>query len=84
MLALARAEAILTYKETHEVIPFKADDDMNNGNGALMRIWPVAFYDFTDDLTLENVIDQLTGLTHGHRRARLASRFFYIFWMMQK
>ncbi|WP_134645047.1 ADP-ribosylglycohydrolase family protein [Weissella cibaria] len=84
-VGIGTREAILTYKVTHEVVPFKADDEMNNGNGALMRIWPVAFFDFTADLTLEDVIDQLTGLTHGHRRARLASRFFvYLLRMMPR
>ena len=52
-VGIGTREAILTYKETHEVIPFKPDDDMNNGNGALMRISGCCFYDFTAE-TLED------------------------------
>ncbi|MFR4252274.1 MAG: ADP-ribosylglycohydrolase family protein [Weissella confusa] len=74
--------AIKSYEETGDTGYFRPEDELNNGNGALMRVWPVAFYEFDSDRTIEEISDELTGLTHGHRRSRLASRFFIYFLRM--
>lgn len=58
---------------------FGKDNPMGNGNGALMRVWPIAFYDFPSDQTLEQVVDEVTGLTHGQMRSKLVSRLFVYF-----
>lgn len=74
--------AIKSYEETGDTGYFRPEDELNNGNGALMLVWPVAFYEFDSDRTIEEISDELTGLTHGHRRSRLASRFFIYFLRM--
>jgi ADP-ribosylglycohydrolase len=54
------------------------DSEMDNGNGALMRIIPLAFYlkDFKIADRFE-IVQQVTSITHAHLRSVLCS-FVYI------
>lgn len=49
------------------------DSDNDNGNGSLMRVLPLAFYlkDTTNQEKL-NKIEQVSSLTHSHKRSILA------------
>ncbi|MBM7617326.1 ADP-ribosylglycohydrolase [Weissella uvarum] len=73
------ANAIKAYDESGKFGDFNQDDPMANGNGALMRIWPLAFYQLPAQVTLEQVVNEVTGLTHGPMQAKLISRFWVYF-----
>lgn len=46
------------------------NDEMSNGNGALMRILPIAFYSYKRQIE-ERYIKDYATLTHGHIRSTL-------------
>ena len=46
-------------------------DEYSNGNGALMRILPLAFFDYD-----ENLIDTIAGLTHNTARSKFACEMY--------
>ncbi|RRG17795.1 ADP-ribosylglycohydrolase [Weissella viridescens] len=73
------AAAIKYFHETGKYGDFGLNNPLGSGNGALMRIWPLAFYSYPAQMTLEQVVDEVTGLTHGQMRSKLASRFFVYF-----
>ncbi|MDR3189721.1 MAG: ADP-ribosylglycohydrolase family protein [Lactobacillaceae bacterium] len=75
-------EALKSYAQTGEFGNFDADNEMNNGNGALMRIMPLAFYEIPSSMTLEQAIDEISGLTHGPQRSKLSARFWVYFMRM--
>jgi ADP-ribosyl-[dinitrogen reductase] hydrolase len=55
-------------------------DERSCGNGALMRILPLAFY--IDDLTLEEAYDIIVKyacITHGHIRSHMACFYLVLF-----
>ncbi|HEX8351199.1 MAG TPA: ADP-ribosylglycohydrolase family protein [Hymenobacter sp.] len=53
-------------------------DEISNGNGALMRILPLAFYRITDALqTRFQRIQEASAITHGHVRSAIAC-FLYL------
>lgn len=54
--------------------------DTDNGNGSLMRILPVAFYgqELSGD-ELIKMTEELSSLTHGHKRSKLACIFYVEF-----
>ena len=49
-------------------------DELSNGNGALMRILPIAFYTYnmSEEKAIE-IIQEYASLTHGHIRSTLCS-----------
>lgn len=54
--------------------------EQDNGNGSLMRILPIAFYGkkFNEHELIE-LVEELSSLTHGHNRSKLACVFFVEF-----
>lgn len=54
--------------------------DSDNGNGSLMRILPIAFCgkEF-EDKALIKMIEDISSLTHGHKRSKLACIFYVEF-----
>lgn len=59
----------------------KAETD--NGNGSLMRILPVAFYGKKlDGQELMRLTEEVSSLTHGHNRSKLAC-IFYVEFVIQ-
>ena len=58
-------------------------DENSNGNGSLMRILPLLFYirDFDIEKRFETIKD-VSGMTHGHIRAKIAC-FYYLEFALQ-
>ncbi len=56
----------------------------NNGNGSLMRINPFALYTYrldTDVSTKIQIIELASGLTHAHKRSKVACGFYtFVLW----
>lgn len=54
--------------------------DTDNGNGSLMRILPIAFYgQRLNGKELIGMVEEISSLTHGHKRAKLACIFYVEF-----
>lgn len=54
--------------------------DMDNGNGSLMRILPIAFYgQELSDKELIKMVEEISSLTHGHNRSKFACIFYVEF-----
>lgn len=74
------SQAIKAYAESHDWETCGRTDEYANGNGALMRILPACLYciNLKDDRA-EKIVGDLTGITHNHMRARMASiLYFYL------
>lgn len=57
--------------------------DLDNGNGSLMRVLPLAFYGMRmKDVKLISLIENISSLTHGHVRSRFAC-IFYVRFIIQ-
>lgn len=57
--------------------------DTDNGNGSLMRILPIAFWgQKLSDRELIKVVEEVSSLTHGHQRSKLAC-IFYVEFVIQ-
>ncbi|MBN2694557.1 ADP-ribosylglycohydrolase family protein [bacterium] len=53
------------------------DDVCNNGNGALMRIYPIAFWLLKSSFEKRlNIVREISSLTHRHIRSIIASMFY--------
>lgn len=59
------------------------NSERNNGNGALMRILPLAFYliDKPSEMKIE-IIEEVASITHSHCRNLIAC-YFYVTFAMQ-
>lgn len=54
--------------------------EIDNGNGSLMRILPIAFYGKNlNGQELVKLIEEISSLTHGHNRSKLACIFYVEF-----
>lgn len=54
--------------------------ETDNGNGSLMRILPIAFYGKKLDVQeLMKLTEEVSSLTHGHNRSKLACIFYVEF-----
>lgn len=54
--------------------------DTDNGNGSLMRILPIAFYGSElEDKVLIKIVEDISSLTHGHKRSKFACIFYVEF-----
>lgn len=54
--------------------------EADNGNGSLMRILPIAFYgEKLNEQELMKIIEEVSSLTHGHKRSILACIFYVVF-----
>lgn len=54
--------------------------ESDNGNGSLMRILPIAFYGKKlNGQELVKLIEEISSLTHGHNRSKLACIFYIEF-----
>lgn len=78
------SEAIEAYQKSGDWHTCGRTDEHANGNGALMRILPVCLFlirqeqrkEMDEEQALQTV-QQVTALTHGHRRAGIASGLYY-------
>jgi len=78
-VGIATTKALLRYKEG--VFPLKCGgkNELDNGNGSLMRILPVVYYlqsvygtDFQREDEVFEIIHNVSSLTHGHKRSLMA------------
>lgn len=54
--------------------------ESDNGNGSLMRILPIAFYgENLNGQKLMKLTEEISSLTHGHNRSKLACIFYIEF-----
>lgn len=70
-------KALKDYQQSGQLL--REDSALANGNGALMRVWPLAFYTIDADQTIEGVVNDLTALTHGHPQSKLAANIWVSF-----
>ena len=72
--------AIQKYEETHDPFNCGGKAPSDNGNGSIMRIMPVVLYCIGRGLPDNAAIDTVhyvSGLTHGHIRAKIACGLYY-------
>ncbi len=66
-------QAILRLERGVEPALVGPDDEMSNGNGALMRILPaVLYFAESEEEEMREAVCQVSCLTHGHPRSQLA------------
>ncbi len=79
----ATREAIIKMGTGKDPIACGGKTESDNGNGALMRILPVAFWGIDlNDQRLIKLIEEISSLTHGHGRSKLAC-IFYVKFVIQ-
>ncbi|UYZ63246.1 ADP-ribosylglycohydrolase family protein [Hymenobacter weizhouensis] len=77
-IGITTREAIMRLKADADLIFAGATDEYSNGNGALMRILPLAFYQVDAPLeTRFQLIQDVSAVTHGHIRSAVAC-FLYL------
>lgn len=73
---ISTSRAIMNYRKGMEPLECGGKADWENGNGSLMRILPAALYWAkglaTDDMEGKEFIYDLSALTHGHLRSKMA------------
>ena len=74
-IGIATEQAIDRFMSGHEPETCGGTSESNNGNGALMRISPLAFTLKTLDKKFEEIA-KYTKITHGHPRAIVASLIY--------
>ncbi|NVO85242.1 ADP-ribosylglycohydrolase family protein [Hymenobacter terrestris] len=77
-IGVTTREALSRLQADEDLIPAGGTDEYSNGNGALMRILPLAFYQ-TDASLAERfqLIHDVSAITHGHIRSAVAC-FLYL------
>lgn len=77
-IGCATSEAISRYESGVECLESGGKSEYDNGNGSLMRILPMAFYIINeygyqwDESIMVPVIHNVSSLTHGHIRSKIA------------
>lgn len=81
---IGNATAVAIAKMGNGVNPVECGGirDSDNGNGSLMRILPLAFYGRKmEEDALIKMIEDISSLTHRHKRSKLACIIYVIFAM---
>lgn len=75
---------IEVYKRTRDPYTSGGDDQMNNGNGSLMRSMPICLYAYVMEKNGKWTIDEcikavqdVSGITHRHIRAKMACGLYF-------
>ena len=75
-VGIATRKAIERYKRGLEPLNCGGQAETDNGNGALMRILPVAFYLHKNNITkgsqMREIIQNICSLTHAHQISHIA------------
>ncbi|MBC8085455.1 MAG: ADP-ribosylglycohydrolase family protein [Hymenobacter sp.] len=72
-IGVTTREAIERLKADDDLIAAGGTDEYSNGNGALMRILPLAFYQAEAPLSSRfRLISDVSAVTHGHVRSAVA------------
>jgi ADP-ribosylglycohydrolase len=76
------------YKENNDEFNCGCNNFMDNGNGSLMRINPFVLYTYklhTDTERKIHIIEMASGLTHAHKRSKMACGIYaFILWELLK
>lgn len=76
----ATKEAIMKMCAGENPINCGGRAETDNGNGSLMRVLPIAFYgEKLNELELIKLIEDVSSLTHGHQRSKLACIFYVVY-----
>ena len=70
------------YKNHMKVIECGGREEMDNGNGSLMRMLPIVYYLYYSELdedTKTNIIQNYSSLTHGHEVSLMGCHIYYDF-----
>lgn len=79
----ATREAIIRIRSKKNPVDCGGTSDNDNGNGSLMRILPIAFYgQKLNAKELIKMVEDVSSLTHGHKRSKLAC-IFYVEFVIQ-
>lgn len=71
--AIFELDSILKKRQYHLLTALYSDDEMQNGNGALMRILPLLLYIKGKSMNDKfQIIREVSALTHGHIRSAIA------------
>jgi ADP-ribosylglycohydrolase len=77
-IGITTREALNRLHVNPDLILAGGTDEYSNGNGALMRILPLAFYQADASLQARfQLIREVSGITHGHVRSAIAC-FLYL------
>lgn len=64
------------------------NDEMSNGNGSLMRIYPIVLYLADKDMPLQEKIEKvhtMSALTHAHERSKIGCGIYaFVLWELLK
>lgn len=72
-IGFATRKAIQKFSEHTPPLKCGGTSELDNGNGSLMRILPLAFYTVNMSVSKRfEIVENVSALTHGHKRARIA------------
>lgn len=72
--------SIQRYEKDGDVYTCGGRSERDNGNGSLMRIMPACLYAYENGMTddeVVNMLNEVSGLTHNHLRAKIACGLYY-------
>lgn len=73
-------ESIIKLCKGYKLTECGGSREADNGNGSLMRSLPIAFYgEKLKEQELVNLVEEVSSLTHLHKRSRLACIFYVVF-----
>ena len=74
------SRAIVAFSKSHNSATCGCTGEHSNGNGGLMRILPACIFctlQGIDPASAKQTVYMITGLTHNHLRAKMASGLYY-------
>ena len=78
-VGIATQRALHCFRKGTEPLKCGGTSEQDNGNGALMRILPLAFYcKSTEDKAFMDIIHNVSSLTHAHKRSHIACGMYLI------
>lgn len=82
-IGISTREAVIKISSGRNPVECGGTSETDNGNGSLMRILPIAFWgEKLGSKELIKTIEEVSSLTHGHRRSKLAC-IFYVEFIIQ-
>ncbi|MBQ3163472.1 MAG: ADP-ribosylglycohydrolase family protein [Lachnospiraceae bacterium] len=82
---IGNATRVAIEKMASGILPMECGgkNENDNGNGSLMRVLPIAYYGMqSEENELISLIEEVSSLTHAHRRSKFAC-IFYVVYAMQ-
>ena len=82
-IGISTREAVIKISSGRNPVECGGTSETDNGNGSLMRILPIAFWgEKLGSKELIKTIEEVSSLTHGHQRSKLAC-IFYVEFIIQ-